>query len=179
MTRALAVALAALLTQGCAVIPVAAAVTVMGAVPEGGGDPVAEEVPSAPPASQAASAGLPILGSLPPQDLAAGDCALFLFTRGAEPRFAAFAPADGGALSVSLDGAIVVLAAAAPLADSENAFAQTYRGDAGLEARLTASLGDPLPQGRVAPEASLRLAAADGTTQVTPLSGLLACEPES
>lgn len=183
MTRAPAFAvfvLGAVLLQGCAAIPVAAMVGVMGAVP--GGDDAPADSDGAPAAALAASApspgraGLPRLGALPPQDLPPGVCALFLFTRGAESRFVAFAPSDGAALTLALEDNTEILAAAAPLAESADGFAQTYRTADGMEARLTATLGDPLPQGRMAPAASLRLAASDGAAQVTPLSGLLACE---
>lgn len=181
MTRAFALVLAALVTQGCAAIPVVAAVGVMGAVPDGDEEsPGTRAQPDSGPAPQdavrAANGGLPVLGALPPQDLASGACALFLFTRGAESRFVAFAPSDGAALTLPLDGGAETLAAAAPLAAAPDAFTQTYRSDDGLEARLSATLGDPLPQGRMAPEASLRLSTPQGAAQVMPLSGLLACE---
>lgn len=172
-----ALVLAALALQGCAAIPVVAAVGVMGAAPGGDADTAPETVANTP--EPDAPAPLPVLprpGALPPQDLPPGACALFLFTRGADPRFAAFAPSDGQTLVLSLDGEMQTLAAAAPFTQAPDAFAQVYKGADGLEARLAATLGDPVPQGRVAPSASLRLAAPDGTAQVTPLSGLLACE---
>jgi hypothetical protein len=169
------------LTQGCAAIPVAVAVGAMGVMP---GDPAPRAVDSrvgtvvtagaAAPAP--APRGLPRLGPLPAQTLSPGDCALFLFSRAEPSRFVAFAAADGESLILTLDGGVERLPAAAPFVAAGNAFEQIYRADDGLEARLTATLGEPLPQGRRAPEAALRLVSPDGAAQVTPLAGLVACE---
>jgi hypothetical protein len=178
VTRFLAFACCALLVQGCAAIPAAVALGAMGAVP---GEQDAAQRDTASAAVAEASRTMPVsaparLGVLEAQDLAPGACAIFLFSRGQPSEFVAFATPDGQTLTLNLDGETQTLPAAAPLAPSSDRFAQVYRGEDALEARLSVSFGETLPQGRRAPEASLRLAAPGGSAQVTPLSGLLACE---
>lgn len=173
---------AALCAQGCAAIPVAVGVGAMGVIPGDADAPEAEGVEAAVETSHAREPGvpsrLPRLSALAAQQLAPGACALFLFSRGQESEFLAFAPADGSSLTLRLDNDVRTLQARAPLAESATRFEQTYRAEGGLEARVTATLGEALPQGRRAPEAALRLSAPGGAAQVTPLTGLLACEAE-
>jgi hypothetical protein len=169
------------LVQGCAAIPVVAAVGAMTVAP--GEDSRPAPVPSAAPVTAPADAPLtgtvlPRLGALPPQDLAPGACALFLFTRGADSHFAAFAPAGGETLLLAPDGAPQTFAADAPPVERAGTFAQTYRNGAGLTARLTAAFAEAVPQGRRVSEASLRLSLPDGTARVIPLTGLAACAAE-
>ncbi len=192
-----AAALAGLLGSGCAAVPVAVAVGAMGAVPGDRNADAGADAPQPAPAQPASDQPVPaqILppradpprdfpalplarpALLPPQDLAAGDCALFLFSSGADSEFRAFAPADGGSLKLNLDG-VRTLPAIAPLAESSEMFEQTYESG-GLTARLSAALGEVLPQGRRVPEATLRLSGAEGAALVTPLAGLLACAAET
>jgi hypothetical protein len=177
MTRIAALLTLALLTQGCAAIPVAVAVGAMGVLP-GDADPAAESYAETTVTSAAAAVaptGLPRLGPMPAQTLSPGECALFLFTRTEPSQFVAFAQADGESLLLNLGGVATALSGVAPIGALDDAFEQTYRGE-NLDARLTATLAESLPQGRRAPQAVLRLVAPDGAAQVTPLAGLVACE---
>ena len=167
-----------LVMQGCAAFPAAVAAGAMGAIPASGDVDARRAAQPAPLAGLSALDGMPALGALPAQTLPSGECALFLFTRSEPSQFTAFALAEGDVLTLSLDGQVTALPAAAGFVTADDTFQQTYRADNGMEARLTATFGESLPQGRRAPEAALRLVAPDGAAQVTPLAGLLACEAE-
>ncbi|MBX3479206.1 MAG: hypothetical protein KF842_02320 [Caulobacter sp.] len=117
---------------------------------------------------------------LPPQELAAGQCALFLWARTSPPRRFLMATQNPASARVSLDGRTLDL----PLSawDGEAVYGvhetQTFAGEGvTLTVRFTAEERKGLVGGLVVPSASVEYRDAAGWETVIPAAGMIACQP--
>lgn len=134
---------------------------------DGGRAPAA----AAPPAD-----GVP-LGSLPKQDLAPGECGIFLWKVGEGARLLLVARANPPVARIMLDGKVVDLsriasADAAPVTDPKARYGD---GATGIALDLAIEERQGLSDGAVIPSGSLRLDRAGGASFIVPVTGLLAC----
>lgn len=131
------------------------------------------EVPAAPALQSAAD-----IGTLAPRRLAAGECGMFLWTKGAEPKLVLFNARTGGAHAV-LRGREVQLARAAAdgtevLGQFEN---QVFRvGDTSIQLTVGFERRAGLARGVVIPHGTMRVRREDGWEVIMPVGGLVACE---
>ena len=117
---------------------------------------------------------------LPAQDLAAGECGLFLWTRRDDPAFVFFSKSNDPAAMVWYEDNAQNLTLAG--VDGE-VFDQeytnqtfTFEGKTSL-LRLSLTPGQKLVDGRRVPEASIRIIDAEGWETVIPAVGITACRP--
>lgn len=131
---------------------------------------VAAAQPSTPPAALPAQ-----LGELPPQELPAGQCALFLWDRASGKRMAMMT-ANPAILRLVIDGRSTDLPRAAAEGTAVMGFAPITRyrsANRSYDVRLTilpASTG-----GAVVRDGSLAITESDGTSMVLPVAGLAGC----
>ena len=125
------------------------------------------------------NAGL-VFAELPPQELASGQCVLFLWARTSPARRFLMATQNPASARVSLNGRTMDL----PLTewDGESAYGlhevQVFSGEGiTLTVRFTAEARKGLVGGMVAPEASVEYRDAAGWETVIPAAGMLACQP--
>lgn len=117
---------------------------------------------------------------LPPQKLAPGQCALFLWARTTPARRFLMATQNPASARVSLDGRTLDV----PLTawDGEAFYGvhdtQTFTGDGiTLTVRFTAEARKGLVGGLVVPSASVEYRDAAGWETVIPAAGMIACQP--
>ena len=117
-------------------------------------------------------------GALPPRTLAAGQCAMFLWVRSAEPKLVFFGSAQG-------DGHAVINGRETGLqrtgVEGREALGQyedqTYTFDGNkVEVRVNFQPRSGLDRGVVVPQGTLRLRQSDGWETVLPVGGLVACQ---
>jgi|GEM_PF-1676574 len=125
------------------------------------------------------NAGL-IFAEIPPQELASGQCALFLWARTSPARRFLMATQNPASARVSLNGKTLDL----PLTewDGDSVYGlyevQVFSGEGiTLTVRFTAEARKGLVGGLVAPEASVEYRDAAGWETVIPAAGILACQP--
>jgi hypothetical protein len=117
-------------------------------------------------------------GALPPRTLAAGQCAMFLWVRSAEPRLVFFGSAQGEGHAV-INGRETGLHRTGvegreALGQYED---QTYTHDGNkVEVRVSFQSRSGLDHGVVVPQGTLRLRQSDGWETVLPVGGLVACQ---
>jgi hypothetical protein len=121
----------------------------------------------------AAADGLP-LGVLPKQDLAAGECGIFLWKQGEDAHLLLMAKGKPPFARVMLDGKPADIPRVS--GESENQGHARYAG-AGvtLDLDVTIEPRDGLTQGAMIPSGTLRLDQAGGDSYVVPVAGMLAC----
>lgn len=127
-------------------------------------------------AAQLAAASLPAgLGELPPQTLAAGQCALFLWDR-ASGRRVAMLGRNPALLRLVIDGKTVDLPQTASEGPVVLGFAPVTRyrsANRMYDVRLT--IQPATAGGAVVPDGSLTITEADGGALVLPVAGLAGC----
>jgi len=134
---------------------------------------------AAPPVSPAQTRdGEPRFGTLPPRQLAAGECAMFLWLRNAERKMVFFGNAEGLGQAV-LDGKEVGMKRTG--IDGREAFGQyedqTYAYQASrVHIRVSFEKRAGMDRGVVVPQGTLRLQQDDGWEYILPVAGLVACE---
>jgi hypothetical protein len=126
----------------------------------------------------AATADEARFGTLAPRQMAAGQCAMFLWVRNAERKLVFYGSAAGEARAV-LDGREVGMTRTA--IDGHEAFGQyedqtyIYEGQR-IQVRVDFERRAGMDRGVVVPQGTLRLQQADGWETVLPVGGLVACE---
>ncbi|AGH47801.1 MULTISPECIES: hypothetical protein [Sphingomonadales] len=131
---------------------------------------------AAPPAAPVDD-GIP-LGTLPRQQLAAGQCALFLWKAGNEARLVLMARVDPPMARIAIGGQQMDLARTNIAAgDGGSMFANAVYSDGTTTVTLDVRLEQrsTLQGGAVVTDGSLRLDRPDGESFVMPAAGLLAC----
>ncbi|WP_380877367.1 hypothetical protein ACFB49_12510 [Sphingomonas sp. DBB INV C78] len=121
--------------------------------------------------------GLP-LGTLPRQDLAAGQCALFLWKAGNEARLVLMARTAPAVARIMLGGRLMDLARTNGVGENpDGLFANAVYSDGATTVTVEATLErrPNLQGGAVVTNGSLRLDQASGESFVMPAAGLLAC----
>lgn len=121
--------------------------------------------------------GIP-LATLPRQDLATGQCALFLWKAGNEARLVLMARVEPAVARIALDGRIVDLPRTdAHAGDPAGMFTDALYGDGTTTVTLNITLEQRsgLEGGAVVTDGTLRLDRANGDGFVMPVAGLLAC----
>jgi len=119
------------------------------------------------------------LSALPPKDLGAGECGLFLFTANPSPRFVFFSNDSRGFAEMIINGEALVLqrmsTGGSPFSQSftEQAFRDGVRG---IDVALTLNPGDPMTGGHEVASGAMRLTKVDGWSMVIPVSGATACQ---
>jgi len=117
-------------------------------------------------------------GTLAPRQMAAGQCAMFLWVRNAERKLVFYGSAAGEARAV-LDGREVGMTRTS--INGHEAFGQyedqtyTYEGQR-IQVRVDFERRAGMERGVVVPQGTLRLQQADGWETVLPVGGLVACE---
>lgn len=121
-----------------------------------------------------------VFAELPPQELAPGQCALFLWARTTPARRFLMATQNPASARVSLDGRTLDV----PLTawDGEAVYGlheiQTFSGDGiTLTVRFSAEERKGLVGGLVAPNATVEYRDAAGWETVIPAAGMIACQP--
>ncbi len=116
---------------------------------------------------------------LSPKDLQAGECGLFLFTRGTPRRFVLFSSAASNQAIVFIENKEITLPLTAAGGDIFGQFLtrQTFSNDTET-VKLTLSPGEKIEGGQRIPVASLTRTMADGWDVITPLQGVRACQPD-
>ena len=125
----------------------------------------------------AADDGIP-LNTLPRQNLAAGQCGLFLWKAGNEARLVLMAQVQPAMARIALDGRLVDLPRInAQAGDTGGLFADAIYSDGGTTVALNIRLEQRsgLEGGAVVTDGTLRLDRANGDGFVMPVAGLLAC----
>ncbi|OYU13948.1 MAG: hypothetical protein CFE37_13430 [Alphaproteobacteria bacterium PA4] len=125
----------------------------------------------------AATAILP-LAELPPQVLPPKSCAMFLWDRASQRRIAMLT-AEPGTLRIARDGVQTL-----PQTGGDGEPVLGFRphaaygsGPARIEVTLTITANDAGVGGAVIREGSLTVMLADGSALVTPVAGLIGCNP--
>ena len=115
------------------------------------------------------------LGELPPQPLAKGSCALFLWDRASQQRvvMATFAPAQ---ILVMRNGKAVLLPLAGTSGTAVAGFApHTVYGDGAAQITLDITVTPAGDGGGVVRDGAISLTAADGSMIVAPVAGIIGC----
>ena len=126
-------------------------------------------------------AGVPVqtveVETLPPQELRAGECGLFLWTNSSEPRLV-FASFSGGAARMRVNGQDVSLARNAAEGsevlgqfESQNFYSPEMNVALSMEVERRPNVVD----GAVVPSATLRVTETSGWETVIPVGGLIGC----
>lgn len=139
--------------------------------------------PAVPPAVAATTAAPDLenrIGELPPQQLAPGQCGLFLWGKSVPPQLVLFGTGREGQARMVLDGRAVDLVRAT--AEGDPVFGQFPRQSfalAGAEIGLTLEFErrPDLVGGAMVPRGLLELRDAAGWSQVMPVAGLIGCQP--
>jgi len=136
---------------------------------------VANAAPSA-----VAGEGAIEIGALQPRELAAGQCAMFLWAKQSRARFVFHARSQGEAVMV-LNGKERVFTRTA--ADGNPAFGQftkqKFRAEEwALALTVDVQARKGMVGGAVIPRGALRVRAREGWTRVLPVAGLIACKSE-
>lgn len=170
LTKMMFAGAAALTLAGCiAAAPLGAALV---AAPQ----PDAPEKSSA--VKPAAAPGNPVIGTLAPRKLAAGECGMFLWSKASE-RNLVFFTTRGGAGQIILNGREVQLTrAAADGAEVLGQFeSQTFRYEQlSIELQIQFERRPGLARGAIIPQGALRLKRDDGWEYILPVGGLVGCE---
>lgn len=133
------------------------------------------------PAPQRGAAASPVhdvpLDALPRQDLAAGQCALFIWKAGKEARLVLMARTDPQVARISLRGQPLDLARTDPSIDPAGPFADAHYANGGVKVALAVTLErrSSLQGGAVVTGGTLQLDLPGGESFVMPAAGLLAC----
>ena len=118
------------------------------------------------------------LGALPAQELAPGECGLFLFAAKPTRRFVFFATASGGTGLMKLNGEMVTLvrtAGTGPVID-QHFTEQVYAAPAyGLTLTVSIDLTSTALSGTRVDGGSMRLERQDGWKMVVPVGGATTC----
>lgn len=117
------------------------------------------------------------LDALPRQDLAAGQCALFIWKAGKEARLVLMARTDPQVARISLKGRPIDLARTDPPIDPAGPFADAHYANGGVKVALAVTLErrSSLQGGAVVTGGTLQLDLPGGESFVMPAAGLLAC----
>jgi hypothetical protein len=117
------------------------------------------------------------VGTLPPQELAAGQCGLFLWTNSSDPRLV-FVSLSGGDARMVVDGEQLALARNAAEGqeylgqfESQNFYSLEMNVALTIEVERRPNLVD----GAVIPSATLRVTESNGWDTVIPVGGLIGC----
>jgi len=118
------------------------------------------------------------IGALPAQELAPGECGLFLFAAKPTKRFVFFATASAGTGVMKLNGEMVTLVRTGgegPVID-QHFTEQTYSAPAyGLELAVSIELTSTALAGSRVDGGALRLTREDGWSMVVPVAGATTC----
>jgi hypothetical protein len=129
------------------------------------------------PATQSAAAADATLEELPAQTLAAGQCALVLWSNPAEPKRIAMTIDEPAIARIQIDGRLVQLPRVAGTGEAiHGMFAQQiYRGEGlSLAVSFTAAPRE-MNGGAVIPTAVVEYTDANGWAAVIPAAGMIAC----
>lgn len=135
---------------------------------------------TAPAADARSSVSEPVEYSLPAQTLEPGKCGLFLWTRDEPRHFVLFFPAGDPSAEAIVDGRRQTLRVDSQEGDVFGQFLTRMafsRPDGGA-VTLTLSPGEEIEGGRRVPLARMINNNAEGWEIITPLTGLIACQPE-
>lgn len=116
------------------------------------------------------------VGALPSQELNAGQCGVFLWSRRAEPEFVFFSRLEGGTALMNINGALVAFQRTESVTGGEGETTQVFRSPGGVSINLSMQTGEQMQGGVRVPAASIRLTKKDGWDLVIPAAGLTACE---
>lgn len=116
-----------------------------------------------------------VLSELPPQTLAPGRCALFLWDKASRQRIAMLSPAPA-ALRARIDGQVIDLPQASAAGTAVMGFAPTARyRSAARQFDVAISILPTGSGGAVVREGTLTITEADGSALVVPVAGILGC----
>ncbi|GAB4570845.1 MAG: hypothetical protein Tsb008_00760 [Rhodothalassiaceae bacterium] len=136
---------------------------------------------STPEMSLAPSDSLPVaIGSLPPQELSAGSCGLFLWRKGSATELLFVADSRLPVARMNLDGAPVTLARTSAEGDLSPGALLRQRYESEGRTIDIGFIAEPQPGligGAAVKSGSLRISGADGWDIVLPVAGLIACKP--
>jgi hypothetical protein len=118
------------------------------------------------------------VGTLPPQELGAGQCGLFLWTNASEPRLV-FASLTGGNARMMVNGQELALARNA--AEGQEIYGQFesqhfYSEAMDVALNIVVERRVAITDGAVVPSATLRVKERNGWETVIPAGGLIGCE---
>ncbi|MGF1462884.1 MAG: hypothetical protein ACFB2Z_06930 [Maricaulaceae bacterium] len=132
----------------------------------------------APPLAQLDDPEAVPLGDLPRQDLAPGECALFLWTRRQPPQFVFMGRTNGEALLALADGPAKLERTAFTGEPIRQQFSEQtfFEPKEQLEVKVSVTRGRELDDGVTAPSGVIRLKRASGWQTVVPVGGLVGCK---
>ena len=133
------------------------------------------------PANQSSTAKVASVNELDAQELAPGDCGLFLWTAGEPRRFVFFSKAGSETANVNLGDDTVSMTAVSSEGDLFGQFMTEMRfQSAEPRSQLDVSLtpGELLEQGQRIEDARLTLTDAEGWETIIPVLGVRACQVE-
>lgn len=140
-----------------------------------------KEVPPPPPpatiALPASIDGLPI-GVLPKQDLAAGQCAAFLWTRTPARALVAMVSANPALFRYAPGGVVTDLARTTAAGDTKfglTPVAHYVAGDTQIDIDLTIEERGDLKDGAAVPAGTISIARAGADTVIVPVAGIIGC----
>lgn len=118
------------------------------------------------------------LAALPAQDLADGECGLFLWSASASPTFVFFANGATGQAEMNLGGTVrrLTLENVGGATFARQYEEQTFRGAGGLTVRASVDVGEEIDGGVQVPAGALTVVDAAGWETVTPVTGVAACK---
>ncbi|GAK33157.1 hypothetical protein JCM17846_19410 [Iodidimonas nitroreducens] len=124
--------------------------------------------------------GLHRIGRLPSQDLPAGTCGLFLFSKTPEPALVFYENSASAAALMRIDGALMTIPRIAAEGDVEAGYFTrqifaTADGALRLQLSFETEISEQIIGGALVPKGTLRLSGLDGWDQMRPVGGLIAC----